>query len=285
MTEKYLSPLVSCLTCREVKSTKGIFTHFIVSHTEEGNKRLSSNNKKISHLGTNKLKQISTENRLKYEKEPNLCICGSPKSFDIRNNKFCSAACAATNNNKNRIESGWKESEESRMRKSLRMKGVPQINRRLNYTRISFCEICGNLIRNKHCKTCSDECYSKLNSHIAIERIKKNKRSNFRRDKRSYLEESFEIWLKLNFPEITFEAEKTIKNSELDKWYFVDFYFPHKNLIVELDGKQHEKPKHKEADLARDNFIRNILKIDVFRISHEEYQSGIKIEQLKNLLN
>lgn len=285
MTEKYLSPLVSCLTCKEVKSSKGIFSHFITSHTEEGKERQLKNAKLGSPLGTNKLKQISVENRSKYEEKPNFCIvCLNPLDFNHRTAKFCGSSCAAIHNNKRRIESGWKESEESKGKKSLRMKGVPQINHRLNYCRISFCEICGDLIRNNHNKTCSDKCFNKLMSHLAIERIKKNKRSNFRRDKRSYLEESFEIWLKLNFPNIAFETEKTIKNTELDKWYFVDFYFPHKNLIVELDGKQHEKSKHKEADLVRDNFIRNTLMIDVFRISHEEYQSGVKIEQLKNLL-
>lgn len=35
-TSKYLSPLVSCLTCREVKSAKGIFSHIIAAHTQEG---------------------------------------------------------------------------------------------------------------------------------------------------------------------------------------------------------------------------------------------------------
>jgi hypothetical protein len=34
--DKYLSPLVSCLECREIKSSKGIFSHFIAAHTEAG---------------------------------------------------------------------------------------------------------------------------------------------------------------------------------------------------------------------------------------------------------
>lgn len=56
------------------------------------------------------------------------------------------------------------------------------------------------------------------------------------------------------------------------------------NLIVELDGKQHEKPKHKEADTIRDAYIEQHLNIQVFRISYDEYQKGTKINSLLELL-
>lgn len=117
-----------------------------------------------------------------------------------------------------------------------------------------------------------------------IERIKQNKRSNFRRDKKSYLEDSFEKWLVAEKFQVRYESEYTIRNHITGKWYFVDFYFPDHNLIVELDGKQHEKPKHKEADRIRDAFIVDQLGINVFRISHNEYQEGSRIPELSNML-
>lgn len=78
--------------------------------------------------------------------------------------------------------------------------------------------------------------------------------------------------------------EHTIKNHLTGKWYFVDFYFPDAELIVELDGKQHEKPAHKEADLIRDSYIETYKNIRVFRISYDEYQQGSKIKDLLELL-
>ena len=102
--------------------------------------------------------------------------------------------------------------------------------------------------------------------------------------KKSYLEESFETWLSDNNISLKYESEYTIHNHITRKWYFVDYYFPEINLIVELDGKQHEKPKHKEADKLRDEYIMTHLNLNVFRISYDEYQMGSKISELLNLL-
>lgn len=87
-----------------------------------------------------------------------------------------------------------------------------------------------------------------------------------------------------NHISLKYETEYTIRNHITQKWYFVDFYFPEINLIVELDGKQHEKPKHKEADRLRDEYITTHLNLDVFRISYDEYQAGTKITELLKLL-
>lgn len=115
-TSKYLSPLVSCLTCRKEYSAKGIFTHFISSHTEEGKERHKMNGKNFAQLGANINKQKAIERKLNYSKNPNICICGSPKSYKSRNSKYCSQSCAATNTNKTRTESGWSLSAESRIK-------------------------------------------------------------------------------------------------------------------------------------------------------------------------
>jgi very-short-patch-repair endonuclease len=140
-----------------------------------------------------------------------------------------------------------------------------------------------NLPHNKSGKTCSDACKSALLSQNSIARIKKNKRSNYRRDKQSWLESSFEQWL-IEHDIRDYEPESTMHNHITKKWYFVDFYFPSKKLIIELDGKQHELPKHKSKDQERDLYIKEHLGIDVIRITHNEYINKTKYDLVYNLL-
>lgn len=275
---QYLSPLVSCLVCREVKSAKGLFTHFAISHTEEGNQKHIIRSRNGSHLGAQKVKENCADRRAKleieYNKNPNTCgFCDRVLDFDHKHNRFCSHSCSAKKTNNERDYSSFKSGPKPGAKPKERPK----------YTKIKQCVVCG-CYHPRYGKTCGAACLSTLLSMKTIERIKQNKRSNFRRDKKSYLEDSFEKWLVAEKFQVRYEDEYTIRNHITGKWYFVDFYFPDLNLIVELDGKQHEKPKHKEADRIRDEFIINHLGIDVFRISHKEYQEGSRIDQLSNML-
>ena len=38
--------------------------------------------------------------------------------------------------------------------------------------------------------------------------------------------------------------------------YIVDFYVPKAKMVIELDGSQHYKPKNKENDEERDEFLK-----------------------------
>ena len=49
-SEKYLSPSCSCIVCKQLKSAKGIHSHYLAAHTEEGNTRV----RKSSLLGASK---------------------------------------------------------------------------------------------------------------------------------------------------------------------------------------------------------------------------------------
>ena len=65
-----------------------------------------------------------------------------------------------------------------------------------------------------------------------------NPQEHRNKSKPSYLERSFEHWLlKIDFTNYiknkTFRCDKKI--------YFGDFYFPSKNLLIELDGKTNTK--------------------------------------------
>lgn len=273
----------SCIICKQPKTSKGIHSHYLISHTHEGKERNRKNRLAGSLVGAKITKQNAQLVQNQYLKHPNKCKqCNSELNYDQRHNKFCSTSCSAKFYNKDRegipLDSTIKQKISDSVQKYNKENPHPQ------YSRISFCCVCNSVIRNKSVKTCSPKCKSTLLSNNMLERIKQNRRSNYRRDKRSYLEESFEAWLSDNNISLKYETEHTIHNHITQKWYFVDFYFPEINLIVELDGKQHEKPKHKESDRIRDEYITSNLGITVFRISHDEYQSGVKVTDLLRLL-
>lgn len=277
----YQSPLCSCIICKEVKSAKGIYTHCLmhdpVYYTKHREKALSASKIAVTAVKERKDSKISSEIEA-YSLNPSICThCNSILPFRKRKNKFCNNSCAASYNNKSMTN----ETKE-KISNKLSGRSYPE---RKPYSKISFCVVCSQCIPNKNIKTCSPECRSIIWSTQATERIKQNRRSNYRRDKKSYLEDSFEKWLNQVAPHINYEPEYTIRNHLTKKWYFVDFYFPDLNLIVELDGKQHDKPKHKESDMIRDSYIVKHLNIQVFRISHTEYQSGTKLEEVKQLLS
>ena len=108
-------------------------------------------------------------------------------------------------------------------------------------------------------------------------------KKNRGRGKKSYLEISFEKWLNTHFPSIEYIPEYPIKRQDMLKTYFGDFYFPSKNLIIELDGTQHNNTT--EYDQGRDTYITETYGIQVFRISHKEYINQSKIDVVINMLS
>jgi very-short-patch-repair endonuclease len=77
-------------------------------------------------------------------------------------------------------------------------------------------------------------------------------RKNLGRHKRSWMELTFECYLKEN--NITgWDTEVHFWNDELRKNYFPDFIFESKKLIIELDGTQHRKTV--EQDAIRDKWF------------------------------
>lgn len=228
-----------------------------------------------------KCELLKQENINSYLKNQNFCKnCNHPLKFESRNNIFCSRSCSALFH----MELSGAKNPATKKKISTSQAGRTYPERK-KYSLVSFCIVCNTCIPNKHKKTCSEKCKGEHLSNLILDRIKKNKRSNYRRDKKSYLEDSFEKWLNQVLPHINYEPEYTIRNHLTKKWYFVDFYFPDLNLVVELDGKQHDRPKHKERDMIRDSYIVDHLNIQVFRISHTEYQSRSKLEEVKQLLS
>ena len=67
--------------------------------------------------------------------------------------------------------------------------------------------------------------------------------------------------------------------------YIVDFYIAEKKIVIEIDGKQHASPEHKEADEQRDKSLAN-WNISVLRYSNESIRNNFRAvaeDILKNL--
>ena len=93
-------------------------------------------------------------------------------------------------------------------------------------------------------------------------------RKNLGRHKRSWMELTFEIYLKEN--NITgWDTEVHFWNTVLRKNYFPDFIFEDKKLIIELDGTQHRKTI--EQDAIRDKWFSD-KGYRVIRIPHPEFK-------------
>lgn len=158
--QNYTSPLCSCIVCKNVKSAKGIHSHFISAHTKVGNLK-----RKLSgRLGA--LKEGSKNRKVKlrqtYDKDPKRCkFCGNEIRYNKRVNNFCDWSCAAKHENLKRKENNWSQSEAQR---SIARENIISRNRKKpKYTKVTQCVICKTWFKSKGInKTCSKTCRSVL---------------------------------------------------------------------------------------------------------------------------
>lgn len=230
---------------------------------------------------------------------PNSTTCLLCKTA-TNNPKFCSKSCAARYNNKGRVRS-----YESKLKTSVSVKKVVEKHpdkftrggyfpsHRLRHARMNKgitrvlniyfkCVACDIPFANPSTvQTCSKKCRYKLIGMKKSESLKKaENRTNLGRGKKSWLESSFEKWLE-NHKFKDFHMEYKVYNPNLKKTYFVDFMFPTKNLVVELDGTQHRNTI--EQDRVRDEFLTS-LGYRVIRIPYSEYRSKAKVPELQKIL-
>lgn len=183
--------------------------------------------------------------------------------------QFCSSSCSASYNNP-------LKSTKPGPKPGFR-KGVTQV------CKVSWCVVCNAMIQHKHTKTCSDEC-RRIRWSTKAKLHSKTTRHNRNPNKQSYMEESFTEWVQQQGFTIDQDVipEFKVHNPLLNRTYFIDFYFPHIKLAVELDGSQHIHTS--EADAVRDEYLLTECGITTFRITHKEYKAKTKIEHLTQLL-
>jgi predicted nucleic acid-binding Zn ribbon protein len=289
MYKKYTSPLVSCIECRQEKSAKGIFSHYISSHTESG-KINRINSGKLSQTLESKLHQKhineskKQQKKNEYELLPKHCLlCKIQIDFEFRNNKFCSQSCSAIYNNNTRSKDS-RDKQKNTLKSTLNQK-KPQVKEvKSTFCTISFCKICKKLIKFSNRKTCSNECYSKNLSNHA----KNNPKLGGNKNNRAYgyytsvfghtvwLESSYEVRVaqELDKHNIFWKRPKgiayTIKGKR--KTYYPDFFLPEFNVY--LDPKNDyliEKDSEKISCVRSQAHIR-IEILNKFQLSWSEIQ-------------
>jgi very-short-patch-repair endonuclease len=248
---------------------------------------------------------------MKIIKHCSLLECGRkleliPSKISINN--FCSRSCAAKfNNTKRRLS----EETKNKIRNTLitrypkRIKVMKKIvmseetKNKIRDAQIKYharkpyvaqyrsfhvlnCLICNNIFnhKSKNTKTCSIKCRYKLLSQISSDSIKNNRLRFKGPHTQSYMERTFEEWLKNNNFKKGFNGYLTevhFYNKNMNKNGWIDFLFPKFKLIVELDGKHHIKRKH--LDDLRDIYLIN-RGWKIFRISYKEYQNKSLMPQL-----
>lgn len=201
------------------------------------------------------------------------------KDFKRSENHFCSKSCAASFNNKNRTEESRNKQKET-LKKTLENK--PKNFKKTIKEYSLICKICNKEFIHINPKKlmCSKECVALRQKQIHIDHPHViNNRSN----PESYLESSFKDYIlnTLTIREEDFIQEKRwiMSNSKL---YISDFYFPSLNLIIELDGKQHELTV--EEDINRDNQILQEFNINTLRITHKEWSNKTLSKEIEDLL-
>lgn len=201
------------------------------------------------------------------------------KDLKRSENHFCSKSCAASFNNKNRTEESRNKQKET-LKKTLENK--PKNFKKTIKEYSLICKICNKEFIHINPKKlmCSKECVALRQKQIHIDHPHViNNRSN----PESYLESSFKDYIlnTLTIREEDFIQEKRwiMSNSKL---YISDFYFPSLNLIIELDGKQHELTV--EEDINRDNQILQEFNINTLRITHKEWSNKTLSKEIEDLL-
>lgn len=159
-------PRCSCIICKEEKSSKGIFTHYIIAHTDykEKHQAISIN----ARIEATKIIALNAENRrLEYANNPAMCTeCNNVLSYDNRLNKFCSHSCSATLQNRNSIGKTKVESNEA---KQSRIDKVTAYH--TTYCRLYRCKACNtNHSSNNSKKLCEL-------SHKPVKPIRKRQRN------------------------------------------------------------------------------------------------------------
>lgn len=245
----------SCIYCRQTFCKKNVYRHYIRLHQEVS-------------VNENAFRSFTVI----VEKQKYCPGCGVESK-----NKFCSLSCSTTFYNKKR-----KHTESTRNKISKSVKSLRPVKKLIE------CEECADTFykkkrgKERFCSAaCRETSRSKKLSQKNRERMDLgwNPQEHRNRSKPSYLEKSFENWLvKQNFSD--YKRNKTFRCGK--KVYYGDFFFPSKNVLIELDGQQHKK--NTEYDNERDNNIEKYFSVKTLRISYDEYFKKTKIEEVKSAI-
>jgi hypothetical protein len=149
----YFSALCSCVICKDVRSAKGIHSHYLASHTKDGFNRVkrSLGSQKSILNRKNQLEKSQTQRINDYSRSPKKCEnCCEVLIYSKRKNRFCSHKCAAKISNKKRIENGYNVTQTTKSKISQTLKS--KSNKK---TKTFKCRKCKSLhLNRKDAKLC-----------------------------------------------------------------------------------------------------------------------------------
>jgi very-short-patch-repair endonuclease len=247
---------------------------------------IEENNIDISHF------KIKNKNR-KYNIISKKCsVCDF--IFDVNENDkktTCSIGCSNTYFRSNK-------SKEVRDKISESLKKYNNFNHRSSIVYNKKCSHCGFEFERKRLKsgnlskstTCSEVCRKELTSKklskSVKERIDNGTHNGWQSRKIISYPEKFFIKV-LNNNNINYEFNYPINKRNIlgvnePYNYFLDFYFPKKNMVLEIDGSQHRY--RVEHDFIRDERLTN-AGIKVFRIKWKSINNEIGKNYIQEEIN
>ena len=230
-----------------------------------------------------KQKRIET-----YYKEPKLCKgCQTPIDYDKQANTFCSRSCSRTFNNYKR--GGMKEEIKQKIRDTVSIKLYGDIGKSLERECIQ-CKVVFSVKFNSQ-KCCSDSCLIQHRKELHSSPEYRTKLSNA--CKQAYVDGRSKGWasrdkMKPSYPEQYFmnmfnrdgiQYEREVKIGR----YFADFVF-NGDIILEVDGSQHDREPYKSSDIQKDKFLvdqgfqvvrirwRNVKTVEGYKAIQEQYE-------------
>ena len=82
---------------------------------------------------------------------------------------------------------------------------------------------------------------------------------------------------------IDFEFQKIIYTDNKKHFFIADFYFPSKNLIVELDGEYHDNIKQQDKDIWRTRILKS-LGYKVIRFKNKQITESNNLFWVLNII-
>lgn len=110
------------------------------------------------------------------------------------------------------------------------------------------------------------------------QRAQSYKKQNIKKQTKS------ETKMQLILKKFNFQVEpQKIFYCEKENFYLADFYLPKLKIVIEVDGKYHNKEEQKIKDAYKDHFYTKKKKLKLIRITNEKL-SKTSDEQLKNII-
>lgn len=237
---------ISCIYCKKETSIRGIFTHYNHHHNPIWKSEWYDKNKVNGDLFAQRYAKLRNDKLESYNLNPNICVCGKPKSYKRKTNKYCSMSCATTHTNKTRTP----RTEESRKKTSETLKKTisnkPKSIKEKTICKVSFknCSQCGILFTIKSIrsnrKTCSRVC--QIHASVGVRKYTNGRRKNIyykHKDGSTVLLESsweLEIAEFMDKHNINWIRPKYIRWTDKDgkiRLYYPDFYLPDYDIYLD----------------------------------------------------